>query len=85
MKKSRARKIIIDDQQWLWVVQKARDFHVKEIRIYSPSKKLYRIEGKYLQLINPDILQEEYERVPVTPSQIKNYILTHIKIDAEIL
>lgn len=41
--KKRVRKIVVNEQTWTWVVE-SDVCAVKEVRIYSPNKKMFRLK-----------------------------------------
>lgn len=76
--KKNLRTIHINEQEWKWVVESLNYCTIKEIRIYSPEKKMCRVKPEELSTIKT---YEEYagdEYFIVQPQMVKNYIETKI-------
>lgn len=74
--KGALRKITVNGELWHWIVESERwAGAVKEVRIYSPSKKMYRVHGKQLTKESVWVGVEGEYPTNIKPSQIKNYIL----------
>jgi len=74
--RNKLRKIHIDDQEWLWVV--GGSINNQQIRIYSPTKLLYRLKPSD---INATVTYEEYggdKYYSITTGHIKDYIVEHL-------
>ncbi len=76
--KKQLRTVHIDGQKWKWIVESLRGYEIKEIRIYSPEKKLFRVRPEDVSTIKS---YEEYGGdaiYTIQPHMIKNYIETKI-------
>ena len=71
--KNKTRKIIINEEVWVWIVSSSQFDNIEEVRIYSPDRKLFRIKAE-------DISETKYVglndnlQFTIKPSDIKNYI-----------
>ena len=77
--KSKLRNIHIDKEIWKWVVQPDRFGAASEVRIYSPNKKLYRVNPSDLITKTMYVGIEGDLPTGITPSNVKNYIIKNIK------
>jgi len=76
--KKNLRTIHIENKEWKWVVESLNYCTIKEIRIYSPEKKIWRVKPEELSAIKT---YEEYagdEYYIVQPQMVKDYILNNI-------
>ena len=79
--KNKTRKIIINDETWVWIVSSGQFGNVEEVRIYSPDRKLFRIKAEDITSETKFVGLEGDLPFTVKPSHIKNYIekkLLHI-------
>lgn len=77
MKKS-IRKITVNGQQYTWVVESLNYCTIKEVRIYSPMKKMYRIKPAD---ISTCITHEDYSGdcyYIIQPHMVKDYIVKNL-------
>lgn len=76
--KNKKRKIHINNQEWLWVVETLNHCTINEIRVYSPDKKMWRIKPKEISTLKTyeDYAGDEY--FIIQPHMVKNYIETNI-------
>ena len=69
------RKIHIDDEIWCWVAERGNIGEAENVRIYSPNKKMYRIDPNIVA-IQPDYCENH---IKITPGKIKEYITKNLK------
>lgn len=69
-KKSK-RKVHINGEEWVWIVDTNRYRYADEIRIYSPNKKMTRVPAE--KFFEKEI-KEECNPGMITPALIKTYI-----------
>jgi hypothetical protein len=78
MAKRSIRKVHIDGDIWTWVAQAKDPGDVHEgfdVRVYSPTKRMYRIDGDQVSVIKEeDGTSNHYIR----PGKVKKYILQKI-------
>lgn len=75
-KKGTLRKITINKEVWHWIVQPERwAGAVREVRIYSPSKKMFRVSGGVLTTETMYVGAEGEYPTNIKPAQIRKYIL----------
>jgi hypothetical protein len=76
---SKLRKVHIENQIWKYVVESLNGCTLKEIRIYSPEKQLYRVKPEDIlpKIVFQEICGDTYYEVE--PHMIKEYILKNIK------
>jgi hypothetical protein len=76
--KNSLRKIHINNIEWKWVVESLNHCTIKEIRIYSPNKKMWRVKPEDISDI------KTYEEIggdtyfTIKPQMVKNYIVTNL-------
>jgi len=78
MAKKSIRKVHIDDEVWTWVAQAKDPGDTNEgfdIRVYSPTKRMYRIDGKEVYVIKEDNGTSTHY---IKPGKVKKYILKTI-------
>lgn len=77
MKKS-VRKITINEQKWTWVVESLNYCTIKEVRIYSPEKKMFRLKPEDISTMKT---YEEYAGDTyhiIQPHMVRDYIETKL-------
>jgi len=72
------RKVHIDDNEWIWVIESGKFGEVKEARIYSPDKTMYRVKGEDISNITKYVGLEGDLTFNVTPKMVKDYIIKTI-------
>lgn len=74
--KGNLRYITIYNQTWKWVVEsrpKLR-YSLKEVRIYSPDKKMYRVHPDDIYTTDYEGYEDYNNELGITPQMIRIYI-----------
>ena len=78
-KKGKLRNIKINGEDWKWIVEAERwAGAVAEVRIYSPQKKMFRVDGKDLTDERTWVGIEGDFATNIKPSDIKSHILNEL-------
>jgi hypothetical protein len=75
---NKLRNIHIDKNEWKWVVESLNHCTIKEIRIYSPEKKMFRVKPEELSTIKTydEYVGDEY--FIIQPQMVKDYIINNL-------
>lgn len=76
--KKHLRKIHIDDQEWKYVVESAGNCEIKEVRIYSPEKEMWRLSPEELNAICAYDGGVGDKWFIVKPHMVKDYIVKNL-------
>ena len=74
--KSKLRTVHVSGEEWKWLIDTGNGVNIEEIRVYSPTKKMFRVKPESI----PDITITYEDLImnmcyAVTPKMIKNYIV----------
>lgn len=76
--KTKTRKIIINKEEWVWIVQTGNFGQVSEVRIYNPKKTMYRIKPSDISSEIRNVGIEGDMTSTIKPNMIKSYITKNL-------
>lgn len=76
--KTKTRKIIVNKEEWIWIVQSGNFGQVSEVRIYNPQKIMYRIKPSDISSEIRNVGIEGDMTSTIKPNMIKSYITKNL-------
>lgn len=76
--KKKLRVIHIDGEKWKWVVESLDGCVIKEVRIYSPLRKMFRVKPDDISNIETYKEHGGDTYFKIEPHMIKNYIIKNL-------
>lgn len=76
--KKKLRQIHINEEKWKWLVDSNDGCIIKEVRIYSPERKMFRVKPEDISNIKTYEEHGGDTYFKIQPHMIKNYIINNL-------